>query len=98
MLLGGSLFLGYDLIIDFLRHHDETNPRPMIFDHLLAMSTLGTVGGFIATNSLQGAFAGFLFFGINVGLLTYWGMTMGNKPLSGPAPMLTYYEDGVTQE
>ena len=54
--LGGSAFLGYDLITEFLRHHDETNLRPKLLDHLLAMSILGTVGGFIASNSVKGAF------------------------------------------
>jgi len=98
MLIGGSTFFGYDLIIYLMRHHDETNMRPMIVDHLIAMSTIGTIGGFVATNTLHGAFAGFLFFGINFGLLSYWGMTMGNKPLTGPAPVLMYYDDDVTKE
>ena len=56
--------LGYDLVIFLLRHHDECNQRPKIFDHLIAMSVLGTAGGFIATNTFQGAFGGFLFFGL----------------------------------
>ena len=32
-LYGGSLFLGYRLIIEALRHHDHTNMRPMFIDH-----------------------------------------------------------------
>lgn len=32
-MMGGSLFLSYQLIHDFLRHHDEANGRPRFFDH-----------------------------------------------------------------
>ena len=56
MMIGGSVFTGYDLLIEFMRHHDETNLRPMIIDHVIAMSILGTIGGFMAFNSIQGAF------------------------------------------
>lgn len=55
MAVGASVFLGYDLILEFMRHHDETNLRPMIIDHLTAMSVIGTVGGFYATNTIRGA-------------------------------------------
>ena len=56
MALGASAFLGYDLIMEFMRHHDETNPRPKIIDHLITMSIIGTAGGLLATNTVRGAF------------------------------------------
>ena len=98
MLYGGSAMLGYDLIFFLLRHHDEGNNRPRVIDHLIAMSVLGTAGGFLAFNTIQGAFGGFLFVGLNVGLLSWWVMKMGNKPLAMPGAALIYYDDDVTPE
>ena len=98
MAVGGSIVLGYDLIIEALRHHDETNLRPMIIDHLFAMSLLGTFGGWMATNSMRGAFQGFLFFGINIGFLSYWAMKVGLRPGAAGAPANIYYDADVTPE
>ena len=96
MITGGSVFLGYDVLMEWMRHHDETNLRPKIVDHLITMSIIGSIGGFIATNSIRGAFQGFLFFGLNLGLLTYWAMSMGMRPGAGPATPSIFYEAGVT--
>ena len=98
MIAGGAAMLSYDLIIEFWRHHDEGNPRPMILDHLFATSMIGTVGGFMMSNSIKGGFQGFLWFGLNFGFLSYWAMKMGMRPASGPAPTLMYYEPDVTKE
>ena len=92
MLLGGSAFLGYDLILEFMRHHDETNLRPFIIDHLIATSIISTIGGFIATNSIHGAFASFLLFGLTGGIITHWGYKMnGFRPGGAPTAALIYY-------
>ena len=80
MAVGGSVFLGYDLITEFMRHHDETNLRPYILDHLTAMCVIGTIGGAYFTNSIRGAAQGFLVFGIQFGLLTHWMYEVGIKP------------------
>ena len=50
-LYAGSLALGYQLIIDFLRHHDEANMRPEVVDHMIAMTLLGTISGFMIGNT-----------------------------------------------
>ena len=63
MAIGGSVFLGYDLIMEYIHAH-ETNIRPRILDHLAATSIIGTIGGAYATNTIRGAFQGFLFVGI----------------------------------
>ena len=97
-MIGASVFVGYDLIIEFMRHHDELNKRPMIIDHLVAMSLIGTVGGWMATNTIQGAFGGFLFFGLNVGFLSYWAMKQGTRPAAGPTAVQFYYDKDVTPE
>lgn len=72
MMIGGSIFLGYDLIREAFVHHDETNQRPKIIDHVAAMSIIGTIGGLMMTNTLRGALQGFLFVGLNIGFLSYW--------------------------
>ena len=44
-LLGGGIALTYQLIWDFLRHHEESNnDRPLYFDHLIATTLIFTVG------------------------------------------------------
>ena len=56
MMLGGSVFLAYDFITEFLRHHDENNLRPKVMDHMFAMSLIGTLGAFSIINTPMGAF------------------------------------------
>ena len=99
MAMGVGVFLGYDLIMEFLRHHDETNKRPKIVDHLFAMSVIGTVGGLLATNTPRGAFQGFLWFGIQIGFCTHWIMEMGTYPGASLAkPVSFHYDADVTKE
>ena len=100
MAIGAATFLGYDLIHEFMRHHDENNLRPAILDHLLAMSIIGTVGGLMATNSVKGAFGGFLYFGINFGFMSYWLMNFGGQRPGGAlhAPVAFNYDNDVTKE
>ena len=98
MAVGGSFFLGYDLIMEGLRHHDHNNMRPHFIDHLFTMSVLGSIGGFMATNTLKGAAQGFLFVGLNIGFLSYWAMKMSMQPGSAIMPANIYYEADVTPE
>ena len=80
MLAGGAAFLGYDLITEFLRHHDETNLRPQILDHLFATSVISTIGGYCAFNTMKGAFTSFLFLGLTGGFMSYYVMQRGLRP------------------
>merc|ERR1712061_614369 len=41
MLYGGTSFFFYTFTFDVLRHHAETNLRPKIVDHTLALGILG---------------------------------------------------------
>ena len=70
---GGSLFLGYQLIVEFLRHHDHTNLRPMFVDHEIAMTI---VGGFGAAATMGGApkhfVVGALIGSLTLGPLLWW--------------------------
>jgi hypothetical protein len=42
-LYGGSFFLSYTLIMEFARHHDHTNLRPVFLDHLGTVTLLSGV-------------------------------------------------------
>ena len=96
MIASGSAFLSYDIITEWLRHHDEANQRPKLIDHLFAMSLIGTVGGFMAFNTFRGAFQGFLYVGMNIGLLSYWAMAMGNQAGASFSPSNVYYDADVS--
>lgn len=98
MAYGGSAVLGYDLLREFLVHHDENNLRPKVIDHIFAMSVLGTIGGFCATNTLAGALRGFLFIGLNFGFISYWWASNGMQPGATLASSHIYYEQGVSDE
>jgi len=61
-LCGGSIFLGYRLIMEYLRHHGETNLRPMFIDHQIACTIIGSLAGAIAFhNSTRGFIVGAMF-------------------------------------
>ena len=83
---GGSLFLGYHLIIEFLRHHEHTNLRPMIIDHQIAMGIIGTVSGMFIGGSLNHMFAGFLLSFFTIGPMLYWLKARGMMPGSANVP------------
>lgn len=98
MAIGGSVFLGYDLITEYIRGH-ETATHPRILDHLAATCIIGTIGGAYATNSIRGAAQGFLFIGLNLGLLSHWLMEMGTKPGAAlQKPVSYHYDPDVTKE
>ena len=98
MLAGGAFFLGYDLINEYLfRHHEESNLRPKLIEHVTAMAILGSIGGFMAFNTLNGGWVGFLM-GIHTGLLSGWVLSLGFKPGSSAGTPLIYYEADVSPE
>ena len=72
-LVGGGAFLSYELLREFMRHHQDTLRRPEIVDHTLAFTILGMAGsvaffpGTIGQLALNGAVAGHL-----AGLGTWW--------------------------
>ena len=77
MMYGASMFLSYDIITELLRHHDESNLRPQIVDHLFALALIGTGTGLTMTNTPAGALRGFLFFTIVLGPLSMWIKNLG---------------------
>ena len=98
MMFGASLFLSYDLITEFLRHHDETNLRPKFIDHMLAFMIIGTVTGFVGLNTFHGAFQGFLLSTFALGPITYWCKLMGMEQFGFYRPVNILYQDDITPE
>lgn len=77
-LIGGSLTLSYQLIFDFLRHHEETNiDRPLYFDHWLACSIIGSASAGIYGTMPRFWFTGFLIGGFLVAPMTWWMYRQG---------------------
>ena len=95
-LMGGSLFLSYQMIHDFLRHHDEANGRPMFFDHMIATTTIGTVLGGFYLKSPVGVFCS-MFFSIVLVSPTMWWFKNKCK-LNHVRPANIFYENGTTAE
>jgi hypothetical protein len=74
ILIGGSVFLGYQLVMDFLHHHDEGNrDRPLFFDHVIAMATIGTIGAGFYGGTLIGALVSTTM----IAPMTWWIRTQG---------------------
>lgn len=89
----------YHLVHYWLRHHDETNLRPAIVDHTIAMSVIGIgCGGFILGGSPVAMFQGFLFSFFLASPITYWLKLQGMKPGSMNKQPSVYYVDGTTEE
>lgn len=98
MLVGGSLTLSYRLIIDFLRHHEESNnDRPMLFDHTFALSLISaTVFG------MYGGMPRYWFTGAFVGAtllapMSWWIYRHGRFNAQHRSSNI-YYENGLSKE
>ena len=99
MLYGGSAFLGYQLVFDFLRHHDHTNLRPMIIDHAIAFGLIGAAAGALTgSGSLRRMWVGFLFSFATLAPMTWWLKMQGLRPGSYRRPANIFYEDDVTPD
>lgn len=100
MLYGGSAMLGYELVKDFMTHHNHTSNRPKIVDHLIAYTIIGGFAGALTGSGgpmrmWQGAF----FFGSTLGPVTWWLMMQGGfMPGQHRRPHNIFYEDSCSTE
>lgn len=52
--MGGAIFCGYNFVIDYMRHHEEANPRPAYMDHMLATTVVSSsVAAFYITRPIH---------------------------------------------
>jgi hypothetical protein len=93
------LFLGYQLVFEVLRHHDETNLRPMYIDHTIACTLLG---GISMASALGGSpkhfITGGVFGALTIAPILYWMKLQGNRPGQMNKPANIFYTNDCTKE
>ena len=95
-MLGGMVTMSYTILTHLMRHHDEGNPRPMIFDHYAA-TTLVTMGAtaYVATHPFHIFVAGFSSLMI-ICPTSWWAMNQFRlNPMRSPN---IFYENNTTAE
>jgi hypothetical protein len=98
MLIGGSLTLSYQLIFDYLRHHEESNnDRPLYFDHVKACTIIGAVSlgiwGAMPRFWFTGAFLG----GMLIAPMSWWLYKHGRINGANRHSNI-FYDNGVSQD
>ena len=97
-LMGGAIVMGYNAIIDYMRHHEEADPRPMYVDHAVATTlTASVASAFYATRPLTVFYTG-LFSFILVSPFSWWFMKNGVDGGSLRAPNVFYQNDCTEEE
>ena len=98
-LMGGSIFLGYNLILEFLRHHDETNLRPKFIDHVFATTIIGGLtGAAMFGGSTRHIVTGMLVGGFTIGWPLWWCKQQGMRPGAHAAPAGVFYTDDASKD
>jgi hypothetical protein len=97
MLIGGSLTLSYQLILDFLHHHNSNTDRPQIIDHLIATCTIGTISGVAAGKRPVHALTGFML-ALFIVAPTTWYVYKTGKFNAANRPANIFYENGLSKE
>ena len=99
MLYGGAAMFGYVFLYDVLRHHAETNLRPKIVDHAIALGIIGAAGGALTgSGSIRRTIQGAMFFTLTVAPMTWWLKLQGVHPGAYRKPVNMFYENNVTPE
>lgn len=91
--------LSYQLIFDFLRHHEETNiERPLFFDHMLACTIIGSVFAGLWKFYPRYWFTGGFIGGFMIAPMTFWAYKHARLNMVGRAAPNIFYENSVTKE
>lgn len=97
-LIGGSIALSYTLIIDFLRHHEETNnDRPYYFDHMFALTVIGGAIGLFQGGMPRHAFVGAWVGGMCLAPFG-WFIHKHARLNAQNRPTNIFYQNDVTKE
>ena len=94
---GAFLFMSYDMMLHYFRHHDEAPNRPRIVDHTLAVVILSTLGGAYFTRHPGALFAS-SFLGLMFAAPMSWYLANYAKPGSNFKYANIFYENGCTPE
>ena len=99
MLYGGGAMMSYTVFMDVITHHAETNLRPKVVDHCIALGIGGAVAGALTGNqTLKRSIQGALFFGLTVAPLTWWLKLQGLRPGYNRKSPNIFYQNDVTPE
>jgi hypothetical protein len=97
-MIGGSIALSYQLIFDYLRHHEETNnDRPLYFDHLKAVTLISSVSAGILGGLPRYWFTGAFVGGMIIAPMIWWLRSHGRFNASNRHSNI-FYENNVTKE
>lgn len=99
MMWGGGAAVGYGLLRELMRHHQDHIRRPKIIDHMIASCTIGTFVGVMNSGNmpLQTAMLYGFLVGGTLGLVYWWGSFVG-MPGSHLRHAHIYYENDVKPE
>ena len=98
MMIGGSVTLSYQLIFDYLRHHEESNnDRPLFFDHMYACTLIGAVSAGIYGGMPRFWFTGGFFGAMLFAPMSWWLIKHGR--LNGQYRHANiFYDNNVNKE
>ena len=100
-LFGGSVMLSYQLIREWLVHHDHTNLRPKFIDHLIATTIVGGIAFMLFNNGgLRNLASGCIFSFCTVAPMTWWLKMNGARPQAhlDRSPNVFYLNDTTPEE
>lgn len=69
---GGAMTLSYQLIHDYLTHHETNGDRPSALNHWIATTIIGTTTSIILKGSLTSAAFGFIVSFFLLSPMTLW--------------------------
>ena len=98
MLIGGSVTLSYQLIFDYLRHHEEgNNDRPLFFDHMKALTIIGAFSMGIYGGMPRFWFTGAFIGGMLVAPMSWWLIKQGRLNAQARHSNI-FYENSVNKD
>ena len=98
VMVGAATLLSYQIIRDYLRHHEEgNNDRPVVIDHMIATTAIMTVAGGFIGGLPKHALTGFVASVFLISPMSWWIYKHGRMN-SGNRPADIFYENSVTPE
>jgi hypothetical protein len=98
VMVGAGALLSYNVIRDYLRHHEETNnDRPLIIDHVIALTTLAVLGGFFYGNSPRAVAVATVMSIFFFSPMSWWFMKHA-KVNNQVRSVNVFYEDSATPQ
>lgn len=96
-IFGGSVFLAYQVIHDFIQHHNTYPDRPKYLDHITAITIISVVTGLFKGGLPRYGFVGAFLSIFFISPLSWWLFHNGIFRPHVKAPNI-FYEEGTTLE